>query len=504
MNLEYILNNLITSGIELSDPDVVRKFKVLNIFQLVLIMLTPMLGLFYFYIGASLLFYTSTIAGLLMIVGIILLRKTKNISLAGNYAVFITWAAVSIIAWNTGAISFVEGIINPSWLLNAALILLAIFLNGYKSGTIWACIVFIQTGVIIYMFRTGYQFPSFIPPEITATYSMGTYMICLLTILLFAFLFEKEKIEALVREQEKSRTIRESKRYMDDIFDRYPLPTFVLDRNHRVIQWNKACQDLSGISMEEIVGRKVWDGFKVSDKGSIADILIEDIDLITRDYSESIISRTDSDCFEIDTYLPKLKDGQHVIVTAAPILDNSGIVQGAIQTIQEIRKIPAEGGAVRDVLDETFPKPVFKIDSKGKINLWNKACEETLGYTASQMIGKSALSLVAKRYRDLFKDTLVRALKGEAFTKQEFRYNTSNGNPVYVMARVFPSHSDEEEEMDCIIVNTDITELRLKVKKLSRYVAESHEKFKILSEEYDLLKKNIATFIRKKDNKEPS
>jgi len=502
MNLEYILNNLITSGIELLDPDVVRKFKVLNIFQLVLIMLSPILGLFYFYIGATILFYALISVGLFMIAGIILLRKTKNIALVGNYAVFILWAAISIISWNTGAISF-EGFINPSWLLNAGLILLAIYLNGYKSGTLWASIIFIQTGIIIYMFRAGYIFPNLIPAEMTATYSMGTFLICLLTILLFAFLFEKEKIESLLREWEKSRTIRESKKYIDDIFDRYPLPTYVLDKNHRVIQWNKACQDLSGIPVEEIMGKKVWEGFKVSDKGSIADLLIEDMDLIKRDYEESIINLSDSGRFEIDTYMPKLKGGQRVIISVSPILDSNNIVKGAIETVQEKRKLPVEG-AVRDVLDQTFPKPVFKIDSKGMINFWNKASEDALGYTASQMIGNSPLTVVSKRYRDLFKNTYLRALNGESFTKQEFRYTTSNGNPMYVMARVFPSRNDFGGDMDCIVVNTDITELRLKIKKLSRYVAENQDKFKILSEEYDLLKKNVATFIRKKDNKEAS
>jgi len=502
MNLEYILNNLITSGIALTDPDEIRKFQVLNIFQLVLIMFTPLIGLFYFYIGATILFYSSSIAGLLMIVGVILLRKTKNIALVGNYAVFVLWAAISIIAWNTGAISF-EGIINPSWLFNAGLILLAIFLNGYKSGTIWASIIFIETGVIIYMFRTGYMFPNLIPPEMMATYSMGVYMICLLTILLFAFLFEKEKIGALAREQEKSLTIRESKRYMDEIFDRYPLPTFVLDKNHRVIQWNKSCEELSGIPADVILGKKVWDGFHVSDKGSLGDILIDDMNSITRDYGESIINQTDSDSFEIDTFLPKFKGGQRVIVTVAPIIGSDKIVKGAIQTTQEIKKL-ASGGIIKDILDETFPHPVFKMDSKGKINFWNKACEEALGYTASQMIGNSPLSIIGKNYRQTFKDTFVRALKGESFMNQEWRYNTSKGDPMYIFARVFPIPSDDEEAMDCVIVNTDITALKLKIKKLSRYVTENQDKFKTLSEEYDLLKKNVATFIRKKDNKEAS
>ena len=502
MNLESILNNFITSGIKLPDPDVIRKHKVLNIFQLVLIMLAPILGLFYFYIGAMPLFYTSAITGIAMIGGIVLLRKTKNIVLVGNYVVFFLWIAISIIAWNTGAITY-EGVINPSWVLNAGLILLAIFLNGYLSGTVWATIVFVQTGIVIYLFRAGHPFPNLIPPEITVTYFMGTYLICLLAILLFAFLFEREKSEALIREHEKSSTIRESKRYMDDIFDRYPLPTFVLDKSHRVIQWNRACMELSGIPPEEILGREVWDGFKVNDKGSIADIVIEDIHSILENYSDSMISQTDSGWFEMDTFLPQLKDGQRAIITAAPIFDKNGTIRGAIQTIQELKKIPTQGGT-QDYLDETFPKPVFRVDSNGKINFWNKACVDTFGYDASQMLGNSPLRLVAKRYRHLFKDTYIKVLKGESFAQVEWRYTSDKGKPVYVMAMVFPAQDENGEGMECVVVNTDITELRLKLKKISHYAAESNEKFKNLSEEHDLLKKNIATFIRKKDDTDTS
>jgi PAS domain S-box-containing protein len=503
MNLEYILKDVITSGIPLSDPDVVRKFKVLNIFQLAVIMVAPILGLFYFYIGAAVLFYSSVIAGLLMIAGVIILRRTKNVLLVGNYAIFVLWAEISIISWKTGAISF-EGIINPSWLLNAGLILLAIFLNGYLSGTIWAAIIFVQTGVVISMYRAGHQFVSLIPPEITATYSMGTYLICLLAILLFAFLFEKEKTEALVREQEKSRTIRESKKYMDEIFDRYPLPTFVLDSRHRVVQWNRACAELSGIGVQEILGKKVWDGFTSGDQGSIADMIINDMDSINQDYGESIVSRSDSGLFELDTHLPKLKQGEHVIVTAAVLKGDDGVIRGAIQTIQEVSKIPMEGGKGTDTMDERFLKPVFRVDSEGKIDFWNKASEEMFGYSSEQMIGKSPLSIVAKKYRPLFKDTLIKAFRGETFTRQEFRYQTAGGKPIYAMAMIFPSKVTDEGEMECLVVNTDITDLRLKLKKLTRYASESSEKLKTMSEEYNLLKKNIATFIRKKDDQDTS
>ena len=497
MNLKSIFRNIISSGLTLTDPDLIRRVRVLNIFQFIFFVLALFLGLFYFYIDAFLLFYTVIIAGLLMLVGVVLLRTTKNIVFVGNYAVFVLWAAISVISWNTGAITY-EGVINPSWLLNAALILLAIFLNGYLSGTIWATVIFLQTGLLIYLFRSGHQFQNLLPVDIMTTYYMGVYMVCILVILLFAFLFEKEKSEALIREQEKSHTLRESKRYMDDIFDRYPLPTFVLDKSHRVIQWNRACQELSGIYPEQILGKRVWEGFFTNDQSSIADIVLDDINSIGRIFGDSLISDIDSGWFEMDTFLPRLKEGKRAIITAAPIMDNNGVMRGAIQTIQEVRKIPVEGGRP-EYLDESFHQPVFRIDSGGKIDMWNKACEDAFGFNASETIGKNPLTFVAKNYRPLFKDTLIRVLKGESFSNRQWKYTSSDGRPVYVLARVFPSQSDESKGVECVIVNTDITEIRLRLKKLSLYAAESNEKLKVLSEEHDLLKKNIATFIRKKD-----
>ena len=208
MNLESLVHNLITSKVKFSEPDTIIKIKILNISQLIFIILAPLLGLFFFFIGAIPLFYVTIIAGLSMIPGILILRKSKNTVLVGNYAIFIIWATLSILAWYTGAVTY-EGVIRPSLVLHAGLILLAIFLNGYLSGTIWATIVFLETGLIIYLYRVGYQFPNLIPLEISAIYSMGSYFICLLAILAFAFLFEKEKRDAMTREQEKSQALVE-------------------------------------------------------------------------------------------------------------------------------------------------------------------------------------------------------------------------------------------------------------------------------------------------------
>ena len=505
MNLESLINNLITSGIKASTPEMIRRIKVLNIFQLVFIMLAPLLGLFYFYIGAILLFYVSIIAGLTMISSVIFLRKTQNITLAGNYAIFILWVTLFILSWSTGAITY-EGVIKPSWILNGGLILLAIFLNGYLGATIWTSMVFIETGLVIYLFRTGFQFPNLIPPEISAVYSLGSYLVSLLAILTCAFLFETEKKEALTRVKGQSRVIRDSRRYIDDLLNRSPTPTFLLDLSHRVIQWNQACYDLTGIKAEEILGNSVWEGVKFDDdQGSMADIFLDDPESIKEKFADSIISQTESGWFEMEMSFPKLKGGIKAVVSVGPVLDNDGAVRGAIQTIQERGARRATdggmmGGFVGEVAESSV-NPVFRIDSRGKICSWNRACEKTFGYSPEQMLDKNALTLVAKQYRHLFRESIVRVFKGESLAGEEWKYYGSNGEPVYVMAQAYSVMEAEGKGKECVIENTNITNLKMKLKKFKLYASETREKLKTLSGEHDLLKKNIATFIRKKEDK---
>jgi len=51
MNLESLFKNLLSSGIEFSDPETVQKVKVLNIFQLAVVFVAPLLGIFGTVIG---------------------------------------------------------------------------------------------------------------------------------------------------------------------------------------------------------------------------------------------------------------------------------------------------------------------------------------------------------------------------------------------------------------------------------------------------------------------
>ncbi len=502
MNLESLFHNFLTSGIGLAEPETIKRIKFLNLFELISVVIAPFLGLFYFYVGAFFLFYATVTAGLFGIGVLIFLRLTKNPDLAANLAVFIFWSLLIVIRWNSGGISS-EGLIPLAWVWNGVVILLAIYMTGFMWGTVWACLVFVESGLAVFLFRAGYDFTNLIPLEIAPVYSLGAYLLGLLIILMFAFLYWNERDYALRSEAEKSRILRDSAKYTERVLERLPIATFVLDNNHRVVQWNRACEEMTGILSEHILGRKVWEGFYSGDGGSLADQLLDDPDGLSEKFGDSIISMSDSGNFTAEMSLPKLKAGVRTIINTAPIVGEDGSVRGAIQTIQTVSEETKEPASVLGTGESgiagEFVFPVFKISSNGNISSWNKSCEGTFGYSASHMLGKSPLLMVSKAYRSNFREAVMKVFGGEAFPGKEWKYYNSDGRPVYVLARMHPVHNSSGKVQECVVFNTDITDLKLRLKKLGKAALESKEKFKQLSEDYELLKRNIASFIRKKE-----
>ena len=53
--------------------------------------------------------------------------------------------------------------------------------------------------------------------------------------------------------------ILQEKKTTEGILEGLPVPVFVIDRQHRITYWNKACEELTGYTRQEMVGtQKQW------------------------------------------------------------------------------------------------------------------------------------------------------------------------------------------------------------------------------------------------------
>jgi diguanylate cyclase (GGDEF)-like protein/PAS domain S-box-containing protein len=141
----------------------------------------------------------------------------------------------------------------------------------------------------------------------------------------------KQLEEALKRET----VIRE------EIVEANPIPTIVLDRNHRVVFWNRACVELSGYTREEMVGSTdAWKPFYDEPRPILADLIINgDLTQLSRFYGEKNLRAAPlmKGAFEAEDFFENLKgEARYLYFLAAPIYDTNGELWGAIESIQDL------------------------------------------------------------------------------------------------------------------------------------------------------------------------
>jgi PAS domain S-box-containing protein len=151
----------------------------------------------------------------------------------------------------------------------------------------------------------------------------------------------------ITRRKQDEEALRESEAQLSSILHGSPVLQFVIDRNHRVISWNKALEEYSGIRAEDMIGTdQQWRAFYPEKRPVLADLLIDkDMDTISRLYSGKFKkSRYFEGAFEATDFFPHMgSSGIWLSFTAAPIRDEQGAIIGAVETLEDVtERINAE------------------------------------------------------------------------------------------------------------------------------------------------------------------
>lgn len=71
-------------------------------------------------------------------------------------------------------------------------------------------------------------------------------------------------------------TLWENKLFGESLLQHLAVATFVVDANHKVIFWNKACEKLTGLKAEEVIGtNNQWKGFYPNNRPCLADLVLD-------------------------------------------------------------------------------------------------------------------------------------------------------------------------------------------------------------------------------------
>ncbi len=125
------------------------------------------------------------------------------------------------------------------------------------------------------------------------------------------------------------------------IIDGSAVPSFVIDRRHRIRHWNIALEALTGIKKPEIIGtEQQWRAFYAAKRPVMADLVVDGASPATIEALYKGKCRPSpliAGAYEAEDFFAELgKNGKWLHFTASPIKGATGEVVGAIETLEDV------------------------------------------------------------------------------------------------------------------------------------------------------------------------
>ncbi|WP_321507468.1 PAS domain S-box protein [uncultured Methanoregula sp.] len=248
--------------------------------------------------------------------------------------------------------------------------------------------------------------------------------------------------EDITRRKKADEALRESEAQLTSILHGSPVLQFVIDHEHRILSWNKALEEYSGIRAADVIGTdQQWRAFYPDPRPVLADLLVDNNeDGLFKWYSGKLQpSRYVDGAYEATDFFPDMgESGTWLSFTAAPIRNAEGTIIGAVETLEDVTERITVTEALRTSEEkyrrilENMQDAYIRTDENGNISMVNRSAARLYGYgSAEEMCGISAVSLYAISgqrdgvIRDLQKSGGVTDFAGVALRKDGTTFQAS-------------------------------------------------------------------------------
>ncbi|WAC05098.1 MAG: PAS domain S-box protein [Methanoregula sp.] len=283
--------------------------------------------------------------------------------------------------------------------------------------------------------------------------------------------------------------LRDSESRLNSIIQASPIPKFVIDRDHRVIFWNSALEKYSGIKAGELLGtNQQWRAFYLKERPCMADLLVDGAtEKIPQWYEGKYAkSRIVDGAYEATDFFPHMgENGTWLHFTAAPINDSSGLIIGAVETLEDItdRKKAEEEIRAMNLFQTSIISNanvlLMVLDPHGNIQTWNQAAEDISGYGEQEVKGNSTVwkkLYPDKEYRKTITKNIERIISQNNFLENlETIIHCKNGTKKTILWNTRSLPDAKGAATGYVAIGVDVTE-RKKAEELQKHFTEELEK----------------------------
>lgn len=188
--------------------------------------------------------------------------------------------------------------------------------------------------------------------------------------------------------------LRNSERRLAEIINFLPDATFVIDREGRVLAWNQAMEEMSGVKAEEIRGKSDYEyalPFYGVRRPMLIDLVLQPDEKIEQVYDAL---ERDRDTLVAESYVHSFRSGAYLWGKARPMYDSRGQVVGAIASIRDITarkeaedRLRASEAEKKAILDASMDR-IRLVDEDLRIIWANQKTAKDINATPEQLIGR--------------------------------------------------------------------------------------------------------------------
>jgi PAS domain S-box-containing protein len=212
------------------------------------------------------------------------------------------------------------------------------------------------------------------------------------------------------------------RRKLTDIIEFLPEATLAIDKERRIIIWNKAIEKMTGIPAAETIGKSDY-AYTIPFYGKAQPLLLDALLLSDEELAPRYPEITrEGEALIAEVFCPALYNnkGAWLFVKASPLHYQAGNIIGAIESIRDITERKQSEERQRLVstytrnLIEASLDPVAAISPQGMITDVNRATEEITGFSRDHLIGGDFSSYFTEPekarevYEKVFSQGLVR------------------------------------------------------------------------------------------------
>ncbi|MCD6569805.1 MAG: PAS domain S-box protein [Deltaproteobacteria bacterium] len=466
-SLKALFSNFLTGGISDSDDfELMRMVLVVNLFGVGLVLAAFLWGYIYFSWGALVLTYNLVAGGICGAILMWIARQKRDLVFVAQVSTFVFFVVILIDEYFTGGIRSVHTI---SWL--CAVPIVAIFLNGLRSGLIWSVLVLAEFLFFFFLEIIGYSVPNVVPASKQATFDILCPGTCIITLFLIVVFFEITKNRAISLMKERQRELTTSEKRFRDIATSMADWIWEVDERGTYTYCSEGVKDILGFEPQELIGKTPFDLMSPDEASDLRNKFWE----IAKKAQPFHSLRNRNIC----------KDGKEIVTltSGTPMFAEDGRFCGYRGVDRDITEREQMIKELRDseeryrALFQQNPDAIFIADFNGNFLSVNKTTCDKLGYSEEELCSMNIQDVLSEGSKKAQKERLIDIqLREEPLAVSEYEVKAKNGETYIAEAHSVP-YVVNGRTVGFQCVARDITERKYMEKALRKSEERLHSLF---------------------------